>query len=231
MTMLPLGGTLNVVSLVVLPLTGIIVGIVVLVGFWLGDRSGSPLVGAVVALVFDAAITRGLHYDAVADTADGLAGFVDRQRRLAIMDEPTVGAFAVLAVAIVILARVAAWSSLGFPFYLVGFFLLGRCLMTGSMLWFAPAKERSLTTVFTSERQPWITWVLGAEAVVGIAGVVVGSNLWVLVPIGVGLGFGFGLIGFALRRIGGITGDVVGAAGLVSESMMMLVASILRIHG
>ncbi|MCL5973123.1 MAG: adenosylcobinamide-GDP ribazoletransferase [Ferrimicrobium sp.] len=231
MTLLPLGGVLNAASLVVLPLTGLIVGGAVALGFWIGDRSGSSLVGAVLALFVDAAITRGLHYDAVADTADGLAGFVGRQRRIAIMDEPTVGAFAVVSVVVVVLARVSAWSSLGFPVFLVGFFVLGRALMALSMLCFPLAKESSLTKIFANERRRWLIWVLVLEAVaIGVATVAF-SSLWVLIPIFVGLLGGSGILGFAIHRLGGITGDVVGAVGLVGESTMLMVAAILRIHG
>lgn len=231
MTLLPLGGSLNAVSLVVIPLTGLIVGSVAFVGFWLGDRSGSALVGAVVALIVDAALTRGLHYDAVADTADGLAGFVTRERRLAIMDEPTVGAFAVVALVVVVLVRVAAWSSITFPAFVIGFFVLSRALMALAMMWFPLAKESSMAQVFASQRRRWIIWALIAEALIAIVVTALLATSLVAIAIVFGAGCGFGVLALAVRRLGGITGDVVGAVGLVAESGMLLATAVMRVHG
>lgn len=231
MTLIPIGGTLNAVSLVVIPLTGILVGGASLVGFWIGDRSGSALVGAVVALIVDAAMTRGLHYDAVADTADGLAGFVERERRLAIMDEPTVGAFAVLALVVIVLVRVSAWSSLGFPLALVGFFVLARCMMALSMIWFPLAKESSLARIFASQRRPWVAATLVVEGLLAIGVTMVLATPAIVVAELFGIGCGVGLLALAIHHLRGITGDVVGAVGLLAETAMLLAAAVMRIHG
>jgi len=231
MTLIPFGGTLNAVSLVVIPLTGVIVGGAALVGFWIGDRSGSTLVGAVVALIVDAAMTRGLHYDAVADTADGLAGFVERDRRLAIMDEPTVGAFAVLAVIVVVLVRIAAWSVVGFPAFLIGVFVLSRCMMALTMMWFPLAKESSLARVFASQRRRWIVWALLLEGLVAVGATMLLGTPMILLAEVFGAVCGLGVLAFAIHHLRGITGDVVGAVGLVAETGMLLAAAVMRIHG
>jgi adenosylcobinamide-GDP ribazoletransferase len=172
-----------------------------------------------------------MHYDAIADAADGLAGFVDREHRLAIMDEPTVGAFAVLAVLVVVLVRVAAWSSLGFPAYLLGIFVLSRCLMALAMIVFPPAKDGSLTRIFAAQRRSWVLGVLIVEGLLVAAAVAWVAGLLVVVPLVIGIGAGAGVLVVALRRLGGITGDIVGAIGLVAESAMLLGMAVLRIHG
>lgn len=231
MTLIPLGGTLNAVSLVVIPLTGLIVGGASLVGFWIGDRSGSTLVGAVVALIVDAAMTRGLHYDAVADTADGLAGFVERERRLSIMDEPTVGAFAVLALIVVVLVRISAWSTIGFPAFLIGIFVLSRCMMALSMMWFPLAKESSLARVFASQRRHWIVWFLLLEGLLAVGAMIVLGTPMMLLALVFGALCGLGVLAFAIHHLRGITGDVVGAVGLVAETGMLLAVVVMRIHG
>jgi adenosylcobinamide-GDP ribazoletransferase len=231
MTLIPFGGTLNAISLVVIPLTGVIVGGASLVGFWIGDRSGSTLIGAVVALIVDAAMTRGLHYDAVADTADGLAGFVERERRLAIMDEPTVGAFAVLAVIVVVLVRISAWSAVGFPLFLIGFFVLSRCMMALSMMWFPLAKESSLARVFASQRRRWIVWIVLLEGLLTFGATMLLATPMIVLAEVFGVVSGLGVLAFAIHRLRGITGDVVGATGLVAETGMLLAAAVMRVHG
>ncbi|WP_298208794.1 adenosylcobinamide-GDP ribazoletransferase [Ferrimicrobium sp.] len=231
MTLLPLGGSLNAVSLVVIPLTGLIVGAAALAGFWLGDRSGSTLIGAVVALTVDAALTRGLHYDAVADTADGLAGFVTRERRLAIMDEPTVGAFAVLALVVVVAVRISSLSSITFPAYLIGFFVLSRAVMALVMMCFPLAKETSMAQIFASQRRLWIIGTLVAEVLIATGVLAILVTPLVMVAVVFGVGCGVGVLALSMQRLAGITGDVVGAVGLVAESGMLLAAAVLRVHG
>ena len=64
-----------------------------------------PLVAAAVVLAADLLLTGALHLDGLADSADGLGAQVDRARRLELMAEPGIGAFALAAGGTVLLAR------------------------------------------------------------------------------------------------------------------------------
>src|SRR5207253_6057841 len=65
-----------------------------------------------VAVVADVVLTGALHVDGLADTADGVLPHLDRERRLAVMAEPDVGAFGVAAVVLTLGLRVAVLASL-----------------------------------------------------------------------------------------------------------------------
>src|SRR5487761_1543922 len=72
----------------------------------------TPLVGAAAALIVLALVTGGLHLDGLADTADGLFGGRDRERRLEIMRDPRVGSFGAIALVLVLLMDVATLASI-----------------------------------------------------------------------------------------------------------------------
>src|SRR5699024_11257707 len=93
------------------PFVGAILGAIVGGAWWGADRLLPPLVAAGVVVAVDLALTGMLHLDGLADSADGLLAPLDRDRRLRIMAEPTIGAFALAVVPLVILMRTAALTS------------------------------------------------------------------------------------------------------------------------
>src|SRR5579859_6137814 len=94
----------------------------------------APLAGAVAALAVLAGVTGGLHLDGLADTADGLLGGRDRERRLEIMRDPRVGSFGAIALVLVLLMDVAALASITPARALLGLVVAGA-LSRWAMLW------------------------------------------------------------------------------------------------
>src|SRR5829696_7389425 len=79
---------------------------------WCGAANVWPApVAAAIVVAADLGITGLLHIDGLADSADGLLPHLDRERRLAVMATPDVGAFGVAVVAAVLLLRFAALAS------------------------------------------------------------------------------------------------------------------------
>ena len=73
----------------------------------------SPLVAAALGTVFSVMLTGAFHEDGLADIADGLGGSQNRARALEIMKDSRVGAFGAIAVALVLLAKVALLAVIG----------------------------------------------------------------------------------------------------------------------
>ena len=123
----PTAGTLNW-----FPLVGAVMGLGLGGWWWVADRAWPAPVAAALVVAADLALTGMLHFDGLLDTADGLLPHLSRERRLAVMAEPTVGGFAVAVGAAVVLARWAAISSLAPAPWLVGGLWCGsRTLMAG----------------------------------------------------------------------------------------------------
>jgi adenosylcobinamide-GDP ribazoletransferase len=208
-------------------IVGGLLGLAVGAVWWGAGELWPPLVAALLAAAADAALTGMLHLDGLADSADGLLPPVDRTRRLAIMATPDVGAFGVTALVLVVGARVAAFAALApDPLLVAGLWAASRAAMALTLATVPYARERGAASGFASG---------GARVIVAPAAAgLVAAGALTLVSLGVVQGTaavavllaGFAaVVLLAVRRVGGYTGDVLGAAGVVAETMGLLAAA------
>jgi adenosylcobinamide-GDP ribazoletransferase len=205
---------------------GAALGLVVGGAWWVAGELWPPLVAAALALAVDAALTGMLHFDGLADSADGLLPPLDRARRLEVMSTPGVGAFGVTALVLVVLARVAALGALEpDPLLVAGLWAASRAAMAVALAWLSYARPGggAASGFRAGSATPALPALAVACAVVALAfdG---GLGPGLLVAVGSLAGFG-AVVTLAWRRLGGYTGDVLGAAGLVAETVGLLVAA------
>ncbi len=211
-------------SLKFFPVVGLILGAIAAGCLWLLSFVLPQIVVAAIAVVLMAVITRGLHLDGVADTADGFWSVSDRKRTLEIMKDSFIGAMGVIAIASVLLLKFACLSTLGEDLLWRGVLLMvlsGRCMMTLPISIFPYArKEGGLGKLFYETKTVFnalwaVLFVLAAGwFIAGTAGIaaVVASVLVTIV---------FGL--YCKSRIGGVTGDTIGATCEITEVVTVLV--------
>lgn len=185
----------------------------------------TPGVTAALVLALGAMLTGGLHEDGLSDTADGLYGGWTKARRLEIMKDSRVGSYGVLALVLVTLARWAGLTAVlvygGHWAALVATGALSRAPMALVMVLLPNARGEGLSHA-TGRPSPAVALVGLALAVV-IAGALTG---WTAVPlVFAALGGTVALAFSALRRIGGQTGDILGAAQQLAEVACLAVLS------
>jgi adenosylcobinamide-GDP ribazoletransferase len=214
------------------PLVGASIGAVLGILWWAGGRIWPLLVAGAVVVAADLTLTGMLHFDGLVDAADGLLPPLPAERRLEVMSDPHAGAFGVGAAVVVIALRLAALGSTrpsglgGAVLLLGGLWCLSRSAMAlvTSRLPYARAAGGGLATSFLGGHPTAVT----ARAVLGIAMASAMLVAWhaVAAPavLAGALGGSFGVALLARRRIGGFTGDVLGAAGVVGETVGLLVA-------
>ena len=93
------------------PLVGLALAVPTGAVLALGTTAASPLLGAVLATALLALLTRGLHLDGLADTADGLGSGRPADQALEVMRRGDVGPFGVVTLVCALLAQVAALAS------------------------------------------------------------------------------------------------------------------------
>lgn len=202
---------------------GALVGLAVGGVWWGAAEVWPPLLAAVLAVGADAALTGMLHLDGLADSADGLLPPVERERRLAIMATPDIGAFGMVVVLLVLVARVAALATLTpAPLLVAGVWAGARAGMALTMARMPYARAVGAASGFADRR----TALPALGLVIALALVVAALDGGAGPTTALALVAGFvAVVAVAVRRLGGYTGDVLGAAGVVAETVALVVAA------
>ena len=206
------------------PVVGAALGTVLGVAWWTGNLWWPPSVAAAVVVAGDLALTGLLHWDGLIDSADGLLPHLPRQRRLEVMAEPGAGAFGVAVAVVVVLLRWAALASTRpSPLLLAALWSASRTVMAVAATVLPYARpEGGLATAF---RGGGWTGTAAAGGALAIVLAVAWRPLAGLVALAAAVAAATAVLGLARRRLGGFTGDVLGAAGVVGETIGLAVAA------
>jgi adenosylcobinamide-GDP ribazoletransferase len=189
--------------------------------WWLSDQAFSTLVAAAIVVAVDVALTGGLHFDGLADAADGLLPHVPRERRLEIMHTPGVGAFALVAVSVAVVLRVAALGSMPVDVGLiVAVWCASRTVAAVAPAWLPYVRDEGLASALVASPARWPALALAPA--IALAVVTIGApGLAAVIATVVGA---VGVLWLGRMRVGGFTGDVLGAAIVVGETVGLVVA-------
>ncbi len=218
----PMSATLPWFAVVGAALGAVLYGISALAGSSM--IGGWPEIAALAVVIGGALLTGGLHLDGLADWADTLGG-ASAERRLEIMKDPRVGAFGVIAVVAIVLCKWVALTRLGpaGALWLVTAYAVSRTAMVDLAVRLPYARaEGGTAATLVEHARPHHLAVCGVSA---LAVVIAVSG-----PAGVGaMALGWLIAGvfgrWCRRRIGGVTGDLLGAANEIVETSILLLAA------
>ncbi|HLF04443.1 MAG TPA: adenosylcobinamide-GDP ribazoletransferase [Dehalococcoidia bacterium] len=207
------------------PVVGLLLGLT-LAGVQAGASVVFPayLTAALLVAVL-VAVTRGLHLDGFMDVCDGLFGGYTPERRLDIMRDSHVGAFAVVGGVTLLLLKYGALlslltlPSLGQVWVLLLFPVLSRWAMVVALGAFPYVRREGLGSPFHQGSARWATAL--AAVVVLVAGALLGGIGGVAMLAGVSvLAWCLGWV--MSRMLGGLTGDTYGAINEVAEVAVLM---------
>lgn len=190
----------------------------------------SPLSAATLAFVLTGLVTGGFHEDGLADSFDALAGGWTPQRRLEILKDSRHGTFGVLALVLITLLKVSALAPLAGWDAVLGLtaaHCIGRSAAVGVM-GFAPTASADGLGADYTRSLPRSSAVVGA--LVGVVAAVVAFGVWAPAVLGVVVVGAFAVVAWAKAKIGGVTGDLLGAVEQVGEALVLLSASAIVLH-
>jgi adenosylcobinamide-GDP ribazoletransferase len=219
------------------PLIGALVGLLGAGTWWLGSLCFAPAVAVGLMMCATLLVTGAFHEDGLADSCDGFGGGRTREARLAIMKDSRIGAFGAIGVVMMLGLKWSALVSLphsALPLIVIGAHMVSRWCAIG-LIWRLPyvREDADAKSKPFAGRLSFLDWLssgaLGALMLLG-AVLLLGHSAdfpWARILLG---GSAFGLAAAVLAgayfksRIGGYTGDCLGAAQQVSELSFLLAA-------
>ncbi|MCX7024407.1 MAG: adenosylcobinamide-GDP ribazoletransferase [Spirochaetes bacterium] len=213
-----------------LPVVGCAAGLTALAAYWLADLVFlGPIPPAIAAIVAQYLAFNLFHFDGLLDSADALFPSIPRERRFEILKDPRAGSYAVFAGVLVILARVGALSepSMSTAAALLAAPVVGRTAAVFVSLAAHPAKDDGLGAVmqgmqvretilgFSFSIAPAFVVAAVVDGFVGALFVTAGGFL-IAAALGTLVALAFA------RKLGGFTGDTLGAAVELGEVAFLL---------
>lgn len=184
-----------------------------------------PLLAAILLVSLWKVLTGGIHLDGLADVLDGLAGG-DPERRIAIMRDGRVGVFGAAGLVLCVLIATGALDALPAGRHVAVLLLapaVGRLapVVIGPLFPAATAGE-GVGAAFLEGLSPWAApvWVAGAWT---LAGALFGP--WGGLLLSLGLASALVWAVWLARRLGGLTGDVLGSAVELGELATLVAAA------
>jgi adenosylcobinamide-GDP ribazoletransferase len=213
-------------SLPFFPVVGLLIGgMVALVDFGLGHLFPVP-VTSVFAVILLIAASGALHIDGLADTADGFFSARPGEQIIAIMKDSRSGPMGVVAIVCVVVLKITLIASVAGPWrwwVLLLTPLAGRCALLVHMALLPYVRpEGGLAEIFHRNRSRghalWALAVLLAAGGLtgGMPGLIAGGCAFLAALL---------FAAYSFRRIGGLTGDTLGAACELTELFPPLVAA------
>jgi adenosylcobinamide-GDP ribazoletransferase len=206
------------------PVVGAAVGAIGGAVYWITHSlSCPPALAAICALVAMILATGALHEDGLADFADGLAGDTN-ERSLAIMRDHEIGTYGVLALMLSLAMRATAITLIAEP----------RAVMAALIAADAASRLSAvlIMAALPPARRDGMSASVGSPTA-GLAAIALGVTFviaWLLLPFGVALLLILSAIvsaivlgRVALNRLGGQTGDVLGASSQICECLALIV--------
>lgn len=247
LTALPVSGkrtlTLTPDTAAFFPLVGLVIGVLSL-GLLEAARSASvvsgtgnllenagSLLGAIL-VVLTTLGTRSLHWDGLADTADAIWSLGDTDRKLEIMADSATGAFGAASIVIVAVTQVAAYGSILQAPGVLGWTILATPVLGRAAASFAawlgtPARPGGLGSSIMGRPHPGHAILFGATVIGSLAVVVIAHQQVGLIWSVFALLVAPVVPHFIASRIGGVTGDVMGASVAITETILLASAGVL----
>lgn len=204
-------------SMALFPLVGLTLGLLLAGAQWLLDPLLPSAVGDLILVALLALLTGGLHLDGLADVCDGLAARGGRERFLEVMRDSRIGAVGAVGLLLLLMLKYQALSAMA-PEWKLGSLVLFPCVARCSQVLMTVGARRARQDGLGAA---FINGAGGAQLAIALPVTLAIAYLalsWQGVVAAVAVSLFTGLCrGYFQRRLGGITGDVIGCVSELGE--------------
>jgi len=206
------------------PIIGVLIGTLGGITYAGCDYLGLPVyVGGIFTVTAIILMTGGLHEDGLADFADGVWGGIDKDQRLTIMSDSRIGTYGAIILIISICGRAFSIGTILEPLLVLGALVtasaLSRSVIPVIMAFDSPAKKTGLA--FDAGKPDRIIWF--TAIIIGVLiHLIAAPGGWFVSLVAAVLGAAIGSW-YINRRVGGYTGDTLGAVQQVIELLVLAI--------
>jgi adenosylcobinamide-GDP ribazoletransferase len=216
-------------SMVYFPFVGFLIGLILV---W-ADRAFlwfvPDTISNIFLLILSAVMTRALHIDGLADSIDGIMGGGDPESRLVIMRDSRIGTAGVLSIVFVLMIKYVCLNNLFVDYKAAALLTAPAYSRWSQMLMMFNAgyvREQGMGKAFVGHVRS--SGLVAASIItVGLSGFVIYQYDLRTTILAIGIPLAVGLVTFlwrwfVVRKIGGVTGDSVGAVSEMNEALTLL---------
>ncbi|TCO79505.1 adenosylcobinamide-GDP ribazoletransferase [Marinisporobacter balticus] len=202
-------------GIIYFPLVGLIIGMFVVSVHYIGYKLGGAFLASVMAVIVEVFITGGLHLDGLGDTFDGVYSNRPKDRILEIMKDSRLGTNAALVIFLSLILKIAFINSLDlskvYEILLLMPVFSRLCIIYGARFSIY-ARSSGMGNMFIGKtNNKHVMIAMSITAVISLI------NIWALPFMLIGLCFSLWYVRHISSKIGGMTGDTLGALCELSE--------------
>lgn len=220
-------------ALCFLPMAGLFCAVPIVAAMYLCRAFQLPkLIGGALCLLSAFPVCGFVHFDGYMDTADSLLSARDREEKLRILKDSTVGAFSVIALALMLIVQFAAFAELSAgviaPLVLLMVPASSRAMAALVLFCFKPLSNRGILAYFHNGEKPVHKLLAALELILLLIGfwLLSGSLTALIAPMAALLAVLL-LAMSAQKALGGINGDIVGAGIVIFEAVCYLLLAVI----
>jgi adenosylcobinamide-GDP ribazoletransferase len=217
-------------GLIVFPAVGALVGALTATVAWGSAIVLPPFPAAALGVAAGVSVTAAMHLDGLADSADGLGAALSGGDPPAAMHDPRLGVFGGAAIALDLLLKVSVFSALvagpRFPVEAIAAGALGRAAAIALMTTLPYAGRRGSGTGRWTRDVALGPCLIGVFSAMVVGVLTVGPAFGAMAAAAVVVA---AIVGrWSSRRLGGVTGDTLGAAAELTETLALTAALLIR---
>lgn len=210
-------------AMALFPLIGLIFGIILYISHLALSAVFSPAICNILVLFMLALLSGAIHIDGLADSIDGFYGGKNKKEILKIMKDERVGAMALTGVLFNFLIKTASINGISSEEMMAGLILMpaiGRWSMVATAFFSNYAREgEGLGKPFTDMTTPAIFTIATSITLAAALSLLGFKGLITFLLTGIATLL---IIVFSKKKIGGVTGDIIGASGEITETIFLL---------